>query len=191
MKKIKWLMVVVAVLLVAAGCSSGGGKPASAAKKDQNTAAIALGNFQTNQPVPVFNKSQLRQNLIDIETAQSQTTQTTTLFYNQGVAKPVWSCPSIGFPIASTDQLTNPQQVISDRGDRNGGNVPIPQIEANGVYTGDSSGTYVICVNAQGQPYAFYWEGFVGTITGPATVGVDGAVTLTGPPSFAFKATVK
>ena len=38
-----------------------------------------------------------------------------------------------------------------------------------GVYAPvSSSGTYVICVNPQGQEYLRRWEGFVDTITAPA-----------------------
>lgn len=171
----KLAVIAVALLaLVAAGCSSGG-----ANTKDRTTAAQQLSTFQKNQPVPSFTFSQLRQNLIEIETAQSQTTQTTSFMFNQGVAQPVTVCPSIGFPMPSEDQLTNPESKVPNH------DVALPQIEANGVYTGASTGTYVICVNAQGQPYAVYWEGFVQTVTGPAA-WKDGSVQLVGSPSFAF-----
>jgi hypothetical protein len=65
--------------------------------------------------------------------------------------------------------------------------VTLPQIEANGVYTDQSSGTFVICIDAQGRPYANYWEGFVKTVTGPAewNAGTH-QVELVGPPSFTF-----
>jgi hypothetical protein len=151
---------------------------------DAKQASVQLDRYQATQPVPQFDWSQLRQNLIEINTAQAETTQTTSFFFNLGTDAPVSSCPSIGFPIASTAQLTNPEQAIDPfRGD-NGG-VTVPQIEQTGVYTGDSSGTYVICVDPAGTPYAFYWEGYVATVTGPA-IFADGEITLTGAPTFDF-----
>lgn len=178
----KFLIVIAAVLAMSAPVAAIALAPNEV---DQNTSTKILKGYQTTQPTPVFTWSQLRQNLIEIETSQAHTTQTTSFFFNQGVANPVMSCPSIGFPIASTDQLSNPQQISFHGGSGGGGNEVIPQVEANGVFTGDSTGTFVICVNAQGQPYASYWEGFVQTITGPA-VWQNGQVTLTGPPSFTF-----
>lgn len=183
MRTRRWLMagaaVVAVMVTMGASCSS---SPGSAANKtDQATAAKTLEAMQKNQPVPVFTYSQLRQNLIEIETAQAQTTQTTSFLFNQGVANPITICPSIGFPIPSTYQITNPESLYTSRN----GNVTQPQVEANGIYTGDSTGTYVMCVDATGKPYAVYWEGFVQTVTGPA-VWKDGQVQLVGTPSFAF-----
>lgn len=179
LKRIAWIgAVVVMAVGFAAAC-----QPTSSAvqNKDRATATQQLANYQTAQPVPVFNYSQLRQNMIEIETAQAQTTQTTTFFFNQGVQDPTDSCPSIGFPIPSEDQLTNPQAKVANH------DLSLPQIESNGVYTGGSTGTYVICVDAQGKAYANYWEGFVKTVTGPAEWNTTAhQVELTGPPSFAF-----
>ena len=124
--------------------------------------------YNQNQPVPVFNKSQLRQTMIEVETAQSQPTPTTTFFFNQGSVDPLTSCPSIGFPVPTTDQISNPQQLA-----RTGGNYSLsgslPQIDPNGVYSGDSTGTYVLCLNEAGTPYVAYWEGFVYAVSGAAS----------------------
>lgn len=48
--------------------------------------------------------------------------------------------------------------------------------------------TYVICVNASGKPYLQYWEGFVQSVTAPATWDY-GTHTLkvTGAPSYVIK----
>lgn len=166
---------LAAVTLV--GCQS------AANKHDQNLSKAILGQFEKSQPAPQFTYSQIRQTAIDIETAQAKTTQTTTFFFNQGVAKPVQSCPSIGFPIPSTAQITNPQQQVGSNGEGN-----LAQIDPNGIYQGDSSGTYVLCVNATGDTYGVYWEGFVYAVTGPAVWdNANGDVKMTGPSSFDFK----
>lgn len=93
----------------------------------------------------------------------------------------VGSCPSIGFPIASTTQLTNPEVEKGPRESR----ITLPQVEPTGVYTGESTGTYTICVDDEGRPYASYFEGYVQTVTGPATFR-DGQVELTGKPTGEF-----
>jgi hypothetical protein len=176
MKKIA--LILLAALPLAA-CTSSSQNAAN--NKDRATAARQLAGYQTNQPVPVFTYSQLRQNLIELETAQAQTTQTTSFFFNMGVADPTDSCPSIGFPIPSTYQLTNPESKVQRH------DLTLPQIEATGVYTADTTGTYVICIDAQGRPYANYWEGFVKTVTGPAKWNAAAhQVELIGPPSFKF-----
>lgn len=178
--------VVVLALLLALGLASCTKQRNAEQKADRELAERQLKGFQENQPAPVFTYSQLRQNLIEITTATAQTTQTTTFFFNMGVADPIGSCPSIGFPIPSTAQITAPETKLRNT------EAVVPQIEANGVYTGDSSGTYIMCVDAQGRPYANYWEGFVQTVTGAAKWNpAIKQVELVGPPSFEFSKTRK
>ena len=179
MKKYPTVVAATFLVLGLTGCK----QPAANVEAKQQ--AVSSDAILNNQPLPVITFSQLRQNLIEIEIAQSTATQTTSFFFNQGVAAPLMSCPSIGFPIPNTASLSNPVQVIysSSRGVATGG-----QMDPNGVYApASSSGTYVICVDATGTPYANYWEGFVQTVTGPAKWNTAAnQVELTGPPSFKF-----
>lgn len=162
-----------------ASCTDSGGN-SNATDKDEATSAQALSDLQKAHPTPSFERSQLRQNLVDIVTAQAEATQTTTFFMLEGIGV-VGSCPSIGFPIASTTQLTNPERETGPRESR----ITLPQVEPTGVYTGNSTGTYVICVDAQGEAYATYYEGYAYVLSGPAEV-VNGVPTLVGPSSFEF-----
>jgi hypothetical protein len=175
------LLILTAIFLVfgLAACQPDAGN--SATDKDEATSAQALNDLQKAHPTPSFKRSQLRQNLIDIATAQADTTQTTSFFFLEGVGV-VGSCPSIGFPIATTAQLTNPGRETGPRESR----IVLPQVEPTGIYTGESSGTYVICVDAKGDAYARYWEGYVQSISGPAEVDDNGQVQLIGPSSFEF-----
>lgn len=153
----------------------------SGIKNDERLSEQALADLQRAHPTPKFKRSQLRQNLVELIRAQAETTQTTTFFFNQGVTDPIMSCPSIGFPIPSTAQLTNPDQKVNRH------DLTLPQVEPTGIYTGDSTGTYVICIDAQGKAFASYWEGFVQTVTGPAEWNATAKrVTLVGPSSFEF-----
>lgn len=170
------------LLLTAGSC---GGDANKARRADQRTAGAQLIAYQQAQPVPKFTNSQLRQNLIEIETAQVHATATTSFMFllaGTGATGPlVKSCPSIGFPIPATYQLTNPQQTAGD----NGG--VVAQLEANGVFTGDTTGTYVMCVGDDGKPFAFYHEGYVSTVTGPAHWDTaKGEIVMDGSSSAAF-----
>jgi hypothetical protein len=90
----------------------------------------------------------------------------TTFFFHMGLPDPYSICPSIGFPISATDQITNPQQLARTGGNNSVEGV-VSQIDPNGIYSGTTgSGTYVLCLNTQGQTYAVYAEGDVTTMTG-------------------------
>lgn len=154
----------------------------SASQQEGHAADVSLRDFLRSQPVPIFDWSQLRQNLIELETAQAHTTATYSFMFSRGATgkgDPVAQCPSIGFPIPSTYQLTNPLKK-SD-------NVALGQLEANGIYTGDTSGTYVMCLQPNGKAYASYWEGDVLTMTGTAKWNyATHQAELVGVPSFNF-----
>lgn len=172
------LLVVLGVALSACDDRSTGDQAES------RTQAQATTNVVQNQPIPVFMRSQMRQNLIEIETAQANGVQSTTFFFNQGVQDPIFVCPSIGTPIAASMSLSNPQQI--QYSDSHGSGV-VAQMDPNGVYTGATTGTYVMCIGADGKPFAKYWEGFVDTIFGPAIWDPKThSEQLVGPPSFNF-----
>lgn len=173
------IIITAALALGLAACETG---PGDAAQSDEKLTEGILRDLQRAHPVPQFRRSQIRQNLVELTTAQAETTQTTTFFFNMGVEEPVNSCPSIGFPIPATMQLTNPEQIARSY---SGGYAILPQVEPTGVYTGDTTGTYAMCIDARGNAYAVYWEGFVQTVTGPAEFK-NGQVELVGPPSFKF-----
>lgn len=172
------LVALVAFFGLAASSCDDGGK--SSNKSDEAVSDRIQGRMQDSQPTPEFDFSQQRQNLIEILTAQADTTQTTSFFFLEGVGL-VGQCPSIGFPIPSTAQLTNPSAEKGPRESR----VVLPQIEPNGIYSGESTGTYTICVDDDGKAYASYFEGYVQTVTGPADF-VDGKIKLTGKPTGGF-----
>lgn len=178
-------VAVVATTLYASGAF---GDQASVIQNDQITSERALSQLQQSQPAPFFKWSQERETLIEIEKAQANDTQTTTFGFNMGATQPVWSCPSIGVPIASTTELTNPQQVFQDGWVNGGQDTSIPQVDPPGVYTGDSTGTYVLCIAPNGGTYLQYWEGFVDSVTGPAVWNTTtNSIELTGPSSVHVK----
>lgn len=180
MKKITTL-ALVAVLLLLSGCSGSTWNGDNKANNtDRETTRNGFEKLQASQPTPIYDYSQLRQNLIEIQDAQANATQTTSFFFLEGIGL-IGSCPSIGFPVASTTQLTNPEAKYSKK------DFTITQGEPTGVYTAESTGTYTICVDDNGKPYANYFEGYVQTVTGPAKYE-NGQVVLTGKPTGDFTA---
>ena len=171
MKKMALISIISAGGILLGACGIG-----SAAQQQQQSITNQL---ETVQPLPAVKYSQLRQTLIDIELAQTKNVATTSFMFNMGEPAPIQSCPSIGFPIASDTQLSNPMQIQGGGGNSN---VAIPQMDPNGVYSGNSTGTYVLCANADGSTYVIYWEGFVETVSGPAVWNsATNSVKLFGP----------
>ncbi len=182
------LGLVLGVAITISACAPIEQRQSEAEKQEQAIADQQLAQYSKSQPVPIFNYSQLRQNLIEIETAQVNATATTSFMFllsGSGATGPlVHSCPSIGFPIPATYQLTSPEQAVTGT---EGRAWELPQLEANGVYTGDTTGTYVMCVGENGKPFAFYHEGFVATVTGPAHWdNAKGEIVMDGPSSAEF-----
>ncbi len=169
--------------LAATACTHG----QNAQQQEQAAQQSDTASLEQAQPLPHYKYSQIRQTLIDAQDIEANGTQTTSFFFQQGMQDPVFTCPSLGEPVANTDQLSNPQQIAPVTGKWGGGHDVLAQMDPNGIYTGSSSqGTYVICVNGSGRPYLQYWEGNVMTVTAGAVwdhaqhlVVVNGAPTAT------------
>ena len=148
-------------------------------------------SLDTNQPIPHFNSSQIRQTLIDAETIAADGTQTTSFFFQMGDPDPVFQCPSLGMPVANTAQLSNPMQIAPISSTWGGGATTLPQEDPYGIYAPQtSSGTYVICVNSSGQKYLQYWEGDVMTVTSAATWDTaTRQIVVSGAPTYAVGGT--
>jgi hypothetical protein len=177
--------VAGAALLMLGTAACGPASKSGTALEGQDSANTEK-TYLLNEPPPHFSYSAIRATAISVEAIQALNEQTTSFGFNQGVKNPVWSCPSLGEPVASTTQITNQQQVDTTTVPYQGGAaVPIGNMDPNGVYSGDSTGTYVLCVNASGTPYAQYWEGFVDTVSGPAAWDAKtGAIVVTGQPTM-------
>src|SRR5665213_1579332 len=180
------LIPVSAIAVMLMGASSCDTAPANSA--EQSAQAGIQNQFNISQPLPAFKFSELRATLIAIETAQANVTQTTSFFFNSNVVDPIATCPSICFPLASTANLSNPQQVVSTSVNGNYGYGTVGQMDPNGIYSGTSTGTYVVCTAADGTTFLNYWEGFVETVSGPAVWDATAhTVHLTGPSTIHVK----
>lgn len=170
-----------------AACTSGAHVPSGQAQENAQQTQDT-NSLLASQPIPHFNYSQIRQTLIDAETIAANGTQTTSFFFQQGNQDPVFSCPSLGEPVANTAQLSNPQQVVNDSYPSGGAAVTVGQMDPYGVYAPSAStGTYVICLNSSGKPYLQYWEGDVMTVSAAAEWDqATHSVKVTGAPTAAI-----
>lgn len=167
-----------------AGCNSGNSQN-SAINNSSNTGVETT--MDNNQPAPIFDHSDIRATAIEIEAIQALGENTTSFAFLPGVKDPIWSCPSLGEPVPASAEITNPQQVDPDTnpGHSSSTSLALPNMDPNGIYPGDTTGTYVLCVNSQGVPYAHYWEGYIDAVSGPATWdAATGQVVVTGTPAM-------
>ena len=177
--------VAVVAVLTLTGCTGGNN---AATQADQAASNSQLQRLQANQPIPQSDWSQYRQTAIDVELAQIHGVATTTFFFNQGTPNPIAMCPSIGFPVPTTAQLTNPDQIAYNGSGSGGGYGVISQLEPNGTYTGDSSGTNVVCVAPSGATYIQYAEEIAHTVGGAAHWDkAQGVIILDGEPTVEAK----
>lgn len=159
--------VITVAGLSAAACNG------SSQSTESSQAQAGINLLLANQPVPVFATSELRRNLAEVEAIQALGTPTTSFFFAPGAATsgpgahPVKVCASQGEPIHATDSLSNPQQLARDV-NNNQRDVPVSQMDPNGIYPGNSEGTYVLCLTAGGQPKMSYYEGVVEAESGTA-----------------------
>jgi hypothetical protein len=133
---IPWFILAF-LLLFAQSCDSAQPSTESNQVNDQQTI------YSDNQPLHKYDYSPERDELQQIYDARMKVVNTWTVIYSMG--KPIFVCPSKGYPIPYTTQLTNPSQVQEDHSEY-GGNVVIPQAEPNGLYTGTSTATWVLCI---------------------------------------------
>ncbi len=167
----KYIMMAIATVAFFALSASTCDSPESAkkggetAKAEQNAINRGFNRLSDTQQVPEFDWSQERQTLIDVETIRATGATSTTAGYLEGIGL-IWWCPSIGAPVPSTYQLSGSKQWVDISGDEGKTLFDIDQGEPTGVYVGESSGTWTLCLDDNGKKFAKYWEGFVDSTVG-------------------------
>lgn len=195
MKVRKSIIVGLFAILALAGCTgSSTGDAANGANSAENDAQGTQADiYNKTQPLRLYNKSQQRATALDIQDAQATGVPTVTMFFHLGLADPYFICPSKGFPVASTTEVSNPLQVVQRRVNRpNSGNTydyidgVVGQMDPNGTYPGNSTGTYVLCIDSKGRTYPKYAEGFVDSTatTNASWDYVNHRAIIDGAPTF-------
>jgi hypothetical protein len=169
--KLRIAVVGIATLVMLTACtgnSEESEKGGRAATEEQQAVATGFERLTKSQQVPVFDWSQERQTVIDVETIRATGATSTTAFYLEGVGMIGW-CPSAGAPVPSTYQLTGSTQWVDLPGDESRVLYGVEQGEPTGVYIGGSSGTWTLCLDDNGNKFAKYWEGYVDSTVGIIT----------------------
>lgn len=154
--KLKLLLVVVCVPLLLAGCLPDSNSSQAVVSSQQSI-------YRKEQPIPFFNFSSQRQELIDIYKAINDSVSTYTYLYSPYLNTLTLICPSISFPIDSATQLDNPSKISWSSTSQSH---VLPQAEPDGLYPPNSAeGTYVMCLNNDGTGSPVYSEPNVMTFT--------------------------
>jgi hypothetical protein len=147
MRRFAWLAVLGLIL---GACTEGD----NARRADEQLAGEQLGIYQNGQPVPIYDFSQVRDTLIQINTMLVEGRQSYATIVSPLTGEPLFSCPSVGFPIPADTQLTNPSQVVSTAS-----GAVVEQIEPNGTFTSkNTNATYILCIQEDGSAVPVYSE---------------------------------
>lgn len=170
-------LLAILVLVVLAACSASDSNGNTAESSDQGAISKAM---ITNQPPPFFPRSAYRGEMIEVQAIEALGSPTTSFFFPEGTtvvetaggaahfsAPPIKQCSSQGVPVPNTASLTNPLQGTGVSGVT--GAIATDQMDPNGLYAPQtSSGTWVLCNQANGGTRFSYWEGPVFAETGTA-----------------------
>jgi hypothetical protein len=140
-----------------------------------------------NQPVPdLGGYSFERQIVIETYLARNNTVATWAYMFAMD-GKIIELCPSIGYPIPYSTQLTNPSKIDATRIEGMGHQVGVTEnAEPNGLYTpSDAAATLVQCVNPDGSVSPTYIEWYV--LAFPYRIASDIQVQRIGDPSFSVQ----
>lgn len=172
MKKSFTFVLFLIMCLALIGCSTNSNYVETQQQQDGVNALIV------NQPVPnLGGYSFERQIVIETYLARNRTIATYSYMFTMD-GKVVEICPSIGYPIPYSTQLTAPEKLaFSSSG------AVIPQSEPNGLYPpGDAAATLVQCVNPDGSVSPTYIEWYV--LAFPYRIKSDLKLERIGDPSF-------
>lgn len=178
-----------ATLVVAIGLSADSCNNASTAEQSQ--ADSQLNTYNHNQPIHKYQYSAERaelQQLIDLR-VKGQLNTWSVWVANNGT--PLGMCPSKGFPIPYSTELTNPWQASAGGPNAGTGNVAIGQMDPQGTFPSQSTlATWVMCLSPDGSIHPQYLEPMVMTYTHEVSIE-GGKIVDKGAPSGDSALTVK
>jgi hypothetical protein len=146
---------------------------------EQGQQASAINAIIQNQPIPdLGGYSFERQIVIETYLARNNTIATYAYMITMD-GKIIEICPSIGYPIPYSTQLTNPMRTMNGYYQ---GSV-VANAEPNGLYPpGDAAATLVQCVNPDGSVTPVYIEWYV--LAFPYQIASDLQLQRIGDTSF-------
>lgn len=152
MKKL-FFVVVVMLAWVMLACSP----PPSSYDIEQQSQEQANQELVRNQPPPNLGGWSFERHVVtEVYKARNDTISTYTYTVFQMTGQIVEICPSIGYPIPYSTQLTSPERIEARS---QAGYAILSNPEPNGLYPPNSAdATIVNCVNPDGSLTPTYWE---------------------------------
>jgi hypothetical protein len=146
-------VILIAFSLALTGCAA-----PSVSNIEQQQQQSAVSSIVQNQPIPdLGGYSFERQIVIETYLARNNTISTYSYMITMD-GKIIEICPSIGYPIPYSTQLSNPLKYEYT----GGGPAVLGNAEANGLYPpGDAAATLVQCVQPDGKVSPVYIEWYV------------------------------
>jgi hypothetical protein len=157
-------VAVVALVLGAGACTKKENQSDQVREDEQSSINRGFDRVARSQQVPTFDYSQERATLIDVLTMRAEGTHGTAYATTMN-GELIWWCPTVGSPVPSTYQLTNPDQIVTP-GKSERGTSTVALGEPTGVYTGDSAATWTVCLDDNGTAFGKYEEANVGWTSG-------------------------
>ncbi len=173
MKKV--LIAALVALILLAGCTDNAVQYAEQEQQRAGNLAIVQ-----NQPIPdLGGYSFERQIVIDTYLARNNTIATYAYMITMD-GKIIEICPSIGYPIPYSTQLSAPEKKMQ------GYEVVVPNAEPNSLYPpADAAATLVQCVNPDGSVSPTYNEWYV--LAFPYRIKSDVQLERIGESSFSIQ----
>lgn len=172
----RFLLVALCGLFLLTACE------ASTQQIEQGQQKRGIDAIITNQPVPdLGGYSFERQIVIETYLARNRTIATYAYMITMN-GQIIEICPSIGYPIPYSTELTNPQIALTQYS----GYPVVANPEPNGLYPpGDAAATLVQCVNPDGSVSPVYIEWYV--LAFPYQIKADVKLQRLGEPSFSVE----
>jgi len=172
----KKILLVLSVLLVFVLTSCAYNSDQSVLEQSQQKDAVMA--ITQNQPIPDLGGYSFERQIV-IETYLARNNTIATYAYMIAMdGKLIEICPSIGYPIPYSTQLSNPARV-----DSYSYGITLPNPEPNGLYPpGDAAATLVQCVQPDGSVSPVYIEWYV--LAFPYRIASDLQIQQVGEASF-------
>lgn len=177
----KTVLIFALIMLLLASCAPIATGEQITREEEKQQAAGNLAIVQ-NQPIPDLGGFALeRQILNETYLARNQAISTFSYMFSMD-GKIIEICPSVGYPIPYSTQLTNPMKMET----YNGVPYTLPNAEPNSLYPpGDAAATLVQCVNDDGSVSPVYIEWYV--LSFPYRIVSDSQLERAGETSFKVK----
>lgn len=119
-------------------------------QQKQQEAILAEGTSAVGMPaIHNFREKKLAKDILEMRDQDGFITY--TYLWSEYTGKYTFFCNSVGFALPYSTQYTNPEKVETYYYDDRTTVVTLPQADPNGLFSGVSEGTWVMCLSSDGK----------------------------------------